>query len=199
MRKRKWLRCALIVICAAGILCASSFGWLVSAVANWEQQELNVGNHDTADVIIVLGAQVKAWGEPSEALLRRMKLALEHYRAKPRLIICCGGQGQDEPMSEGDFMRAWMISQGVPPSSVVSENTSRNTRENIAGAKRIMGEFGLSRALVVTSDYHVPRALNICRDQDVDAVGDGSESRADLWWKNHTRESLSWLKYWLGF
>jgi uncharacterized SAM-binding protein YcdF (DUF218 family) len=198
INNRKAFRTAILALCALAVLGAAGFGWLVSTVAYWEQREQSMGQRDNSDTIIVLGAQVKAWGEPSEALLRRMTLALSHYRAYPRMIVCCGGQGADEPMAEGDFMRDWMIEQGVPPESVISENTSRNTRENIAGAKKIMDEYGLSRALVVTSDYHLPRALAVCRSQGVDAIGDGSPSRPDLWWKNHLRESVSWIKFWLG-
>lgn len=170
-------------------------GWLVASVSYSEQ---TVGAPGPADAIVVLGAQVKPWGAASETLLRRMQLALEHYRAEPRLIVCCGGQGADEPMAEGDFMRRWMIEQGVPEEHVVSENTSRNTRENIAGAKAILEERGLTTALVVTSDYHVPRALATCEAAGLPATGDGSRSEPYLWWKNHIRESLSWVKFWLG-
>jgi len=152
-----------------------------------------------AQAILVLGAQVKAWGEPSEALRRRMDLALTHYRQKPRVIICCGGQGSDEPVAEGDFMRAWMIAHGVPEEDVYAEKLSRNTRENIAGAKKLLDGMGISSVLVVTSDYHVPRAVSMARRAGLTAVGSGSASRPDLWWKNHLREGLSWIKYLLGF
>ncbi|GHU70945.1 hypothetical protein AGMMS49992_04110 [Clostridia bacterium] len=155
-------------------------------------------NRSSYDCIIVLGAQVKPNGVPSEALLRRMNLALEHYNQKSALIIVTGGQGLDEPMAEGDFMYVWMRKQGIPTESLASENTSRNTRENIANAKAIMDAHGLKRALVVTSDYHVPRALAICREQGIDAIGAGSASAPEMWWKNHIRESLSWIKYKLG-
>lgn len=184
----KWA--LLLLLCELTIL-----GWLVACVSYSEQ---TVGAPGPADAIVVLGAQVKPWGVASDTLLLRMQLALAHYREEPRLIVCCGGQGADEPMAEGDFMRQWMIDQGVPEDQVFSENTSRNTRENIAGAKAILEAHGLSTALVITSDYHLPRALATCAQAELPATGDGSQSHPRLWWKNHVRESLSWIKFWLG-
>jgi len=180
----------LLLLCELTIL-----GWLVACVARSEDI---VGAPGPADAIVILGAQVKPWGEASETLLRRMQLALAHYQEEPRLIVCCGGQGVDEPVAEGDFMRQWMLEQGVPEDLVVSENTSRNTRENIAGAKAILEARGLTTALIITSDYHLPRALATCDQAGLPATGDGSLSNPQLWWKNHVRESLSWIKFWLG-
>lgn len=194
IKKRATRVCAVVLLVI--LFCAASYGWLVALVANMEDGAYAV--IDNADVIIVLGAQVKAWGEPSEALLRRMTLALDHYKLRPRPIISCGGQGADEPMAEGDFMRDWFVNNGVPEDMAISENKSVNTRQNIANAKKIMGERGYELAMVITSDYHLPRALTICHDLGVAAIGDGSPSRPDLWWKNHIREGLSWIKYKLG-
>ena len=193
---------AVMCVALLGLFALASAGWLVSWVAEAEfgmnHSARVVSNMNESDCIIALGAQVKSWGEASPALLGRLRLTLEQYNINPRVIICCGGQGEDEPMAEGDFMRDWLVKQGVPSSMVFSENTSRNTKQNIEKAKQIMGGLGLETALVVTSDYHVARALAICKDNGIPAAGVGSESRPEMWWKNHIRESLSWIAYRLG-
>ena len=147
-----------------------------------------------SDVIIVLGAQVKADGTPSVALERRLTAALESYEEQPKTIIVCGAQGANEPAPEGDVMRDWLLARGVSDAHVVAETASFNTRENLANAKRIMQERGLREALVVTSDYHVPRALVLCRQAGIAATGKGSPSKPEYFIKNHFREGLSWLK-----
>lgn len=153
-----------------------------------------------SDAIIVLGAQVKPDGTPSVALERRLTAALEAYRESPQLIIVCGAQGQNEPMAEGDLMREWLLEKGVPPEHVVAETTSFNTRENLTYSKAIMEERGLSEALVVTSDYHVPRALALCSQLGIPASGRGSPSKPEYFLKNHLREGLSWIKFlWESF
>ncbi len=150
-----------------------------------------------SDVIIVLGAQVKPDGTPSVALERRLTAALESYDEHRQTVIVCGAQGANEPAPEGDVMREWLIARGVLPEDVVAETASFNTRENLRYAKAIMEHRGLSKALVVTSDYHVARALALCRQEGIDATGKGSPSKPEYFIKNHIREGLSWIKFWL--
>ena len=150
-----------------------------------------------SDVIIVLGAQVKADGTPSVALERRLTAALESYREKRQTIIVCGAQGANEPRAEGDVMRDWLLARGAAAEDVIAETESFNTRENLANAREIMEGRGLSEALVVTSDYHVARALELCRQVGISATGKGSPSKPEYFIKNHFREGLSWMKLWL--
>ena len=150
-----------------------------------------------SDVIIVLGAQVKPDGTPSVALERRLTAALESYQQDRQLIIVCGAQAGTEPRPEGDVMRDWLLMRGVPQEDVVAETASFNTRENLMYAKVIMEHRGLENALVVTSDYHVARALALCKQVGISAVGKGSPSKPEYFIKNHFREGLSWIKFWL--
>ena len=154
-------------------------------------------NQEPYDVIIILGAQVRPEGVASEALKRRLSLALAHYRKKPAPMICCGGKGREEPMAEGDFMCEWLRRRGVPETMTISENTSRNTDENIRNTKAIMQDRGFRFALIVTSDYHVRRALAICGRYRISAIGAGSASLRRYYLKNHAREFLAWIKFYL--
>lgn len=149
------------------------------------------------DVMLVLGAQVKADHTPSEALARRLALALSQYKERPVPIICCGARGPREPVAEGHFMRGWLIRHGVPAAHVIAETRSYDTLQNIRYAKEIMAILNLSRALVVTSDYHLRRSLAICRRYGVAARGVGSPSDRRYLIKNHARECLAWVKFYL--
>ena len=113
------------------------------------------------------------------------------------MIIVCGAQGGNEPRAEGDVMRDWLLERGVPDEDMIAETESFNTRENLTHAKAIMEERGLREALVVTSDYHVARALELCRQTGIEAAGKGSPSKPEYFLKNHFREGLSWIKLWL--
>ena len=181
----------LVLLAFLGLLCAVG---LMGFVYYKETHLPPVGD---SDVIIVLGAQVKEDGTPSVALTRRLTAALESYLEKPQLIIVCGAQGINEPRAEGDVMRDWLIEKGVRPEDVVAETASFNTRENLVYARAIMEHRGLSQALVVTSDYHVARALELCRQTGIAATGKGSPSKPEYFIKNHFREGLSWIKLWL--
>ena len=179
----------LILLIAAGLIAALALMGFVYYM------ETHLPEIKDSDAIIVLGAQVKEDGTPSVALERRLTAALETYRVDPQIIICCGAQGANEPAAEGDVMRAWLLEKGVRPEDVIAETKSFNTRENLGYAKEIMEEQGLSQALVVTSDYHVARALALCRQVGIEATGKGSPSKPEYFIKNHIREGLSWIKF----
>jgi len=180
---------ALMILVLLGILGAAALMGFVYYM------ETHLPEQVDSDVIIVLGAQVKADGTPSVALERRLTAALETYETDPQVIICCGAQGINEPAAEGDVMRAWLIERGVREADVIAETDSFNTRENLMNAKKIMHERGLSQALVVTSDYHVARALALTKQVGISATGKGSPSKPEYFIKNHIREGLSWIKF----
>ena len=149
---------------------------------------------DDSAAIVVLGAQVYADGQLSPQLELRMEAALAEYERLPRLIITCGGQGKNEPAPEGDLMRKWLLDKGVPENMVFSESTSTNTMQNLKNARRFLPE-GENRITVITSDYHLPRALQLARDAGFDPDGIGSPCKPEYWLKNHVREVLAWVKY----
>ena len=174
------------------LICALAFAALLGYVV---YKEASLPARGDSDVVIVLGAQVKRDGTPSVALERRLNVALSIYREKRQTVIVCGAQGSDEPAPEGEVMRAWLTARGVLEQDVVAETASFNTRENLLYAKEIMRERGLTHAVVVSSDYHVARALALCRQVGIEASGAGSASKPEYWLKNHVRETLSWAKF----
>ena len=180
------LQGGLIAALAALLLFGTALALLCDAERNVPQK------NDQSDAIVVLGAQVLPDGTPNVLLAWRLEKALEQYKLSPRLIIACGAQGDNEPVPEGEAMRDWLIARGVPERDVVAETRSYNTRENIQNALALLPE-GADSILIVTSDYHLPRALAIARDLGVDATGVGSPTK--YWLKNRAREVLAWGKY----
>lgn len=193
--KRRWTVRALAVLAwlaAAGILCYAA---LIGLVYYWE---VNVPEATDYDGIIVLGAQVLPSGEPSVQLRWRLDKAKEYYEKSPCYMVVTGGQGGKEPAPEGDVMRAILLSEGLSEEHVISDPHSADTKENIRNGWAILQEKGCTKPLIVTSDYHLPRALAIARDQGLEAQGVGSLCRPEwnFWLKNHMREALAWVKYW---
>ncbi|MEI3406597.1 MAG: YdcF family protein [Christensenellales bacterium] len=189
---RAFLRRLLMVILALLVAGTVAAAGLIGFVYYKETHLPPIGDFDT---IIVLGAQVKADGTPSVALERRLTAALEEYRKKPSMMIVCGAQGSDEPRAEGDVMRDWLVERGVNEKEVIAETGSFNTRQNLGYAQSFMDDQGLTQALVVTSDYHVARALALCKEVGITATGKGSPSKPKYFIKNHLREGLSWVKF----
>ena len=162
-------------------------------------REKNVPPIGEYDAIIVLGAQVKPDGEPSLQLQWRIDAAAKAWQERNALIVVCGAQGSNEPAPEAHVMRDALIKQGVPADMILMDDQSFNTRQNIANAVHLLDGQDVHHVLVVTSDYHLPRAMAIAEDAGLDASGLGSPTKLGLrfWLKNHGREGLAWIKYWM--
>jgi uncharacterized SAM-binding protein YcdF (DUF218 family) len=153
------------------------------------------------DAIIVLGARVMPDGELSTTLLHRVQTALKAYQdGYGKLIIVCGAKGRDEPETEAGAMAKWLLANGVPASVLVVEDKSTDTIENLDNAKAEMKARGLETAIVVTSDYHLTRALWLARDRGLDAIG--AAAPGNITWgqriEARAREGMSWINYALG-
>jgi len=182
---------AVMALALLGILALCA----VCGMICWKEAHPPVA--ENYDAIVVLGAQVKEDGSPSVQLEWRLEAALDAWQKAPCIIVCCGAQGSNEPAPEGDVMRAWLIERGVPEEQALSDTHSYNTRQNIQNAAALLKPYGVSRVLIVTSDYHLPRAMALAEDEGVSATGIGSPCKNDIvnWTRNHGRETLSWVKY----
>ena len=152
---------------------------------------------DEYDAIVVLGAQVKPDGSPSVQLSWRLDAAWEAWEQKHVPVVVCGAQGKDEPMPEAEAMSMYLENKGVPAADILKDPDSFNTNQNLQNAAKLLQDLpGIQRVMIVTSDYHVPRAMALARDLGFDACGMGSPCKQEYWIKNHAREALAWCKYW---
>ncbi len=152
---------------------------------------------DEYDAIVVLGAQVKPDGSPSIQLSWRLDAAWEAWEQKHVPVVVCGAQGKDEPMPEAEAMSLYLENKGVPAADILKDPDSFNTNQNLQNAAKLLQDLpGIQRVMIVTSDYHVPRAMALARDLGFDACGMGSPCKQEYWIKNHAREALAWCKYW---
>ena len=189
---RKLLKLALICV-ILGVI----FYLGVVAMVVYRQNNLPpVGEYDAR---IVLGAQVKPSGEPSLQLLWRIDAAAKAWKERRSLIVVCGAQGGSEPAPEAHVMRDELIKQGVAAEDILMDDKSFNTRQNIANAVALLEGHDVDHVLVVTSDYHLARAMAIAEDAGLSASGVGSPTLQGLrpWVKNQGREGLAWIKYWM--
>ncbi len=189
---RKLLKTGLICLMLGVIF----YLGVVAMVCYREKHIPPVGEYDA---IIVLGAQVKPDGVPSLQLQWRIDAAAKAFEERNALIVVCGAQGSNEPAPEAHVMRDELIRQGVPGEWILMDDQSFNTRQNIRNAVTLLEGRDVHHVLVVTSDYHLPRAMAIAGDAGLDASGLGSPTKLGLrfWLKNHGREALAWIKYWM--
>ena len=100
-------------------------------------------------------------------------------------------------MQEAEAMSLYLENKGVPAAAILKDPDSFNTNQNLKNAAKLLRDLpGIQKVMIVTSDYHVPRAMALARDLGFDACGMGSPCKQEYWIKNHAREALAWCKYW---
>ena len=123
------------------------------------------------DAIVVLGGGITPAAPPflmepdlSDGADRVWYAAQLYHRGVARRIVVSGGSFVEQrggpATSEAEAMRRFLIDLGVPLEAIVSEGNSLNTLENIRNVRQMVGEAPVA---LVTSAYHMPRALKIAR------------------------------------
>jgi len=130
--------------------------------------------------LVVLGC--RTYGDrPSIMLASRLDAAYEYLTEHPNaLCVVSGGQGPDEPISEGEFMYQYLVKKGIAPQRIYRETESTSTRENLQFSKTIIEAEGLNpRIAIVTNEYHEYRASMVAKNLGLEH---GAVSAKTPWW-----------------
>ena len=112
--------------------------------------------------IVVLGSPNDAAGNLSSIAFERCQQALTEYAKHPdACLLPTGGWGEhfnttDKP--NGHYTRLYLTKQGVPERQFFECAESANTVQDASLAKPIVERHGITELIVVTSDFHIPRA-----------------------------------------
>jgi len=90
-------------------------------------------------------------------------------------IVVSSGLGTPAGRTEGDAMREFLVDLGVPAAAIVVEAKSRNTIENIRNVRAIVHN---GRVALVTSAFHMPRALKLAAAAHLNAASFPTDFRA---------------------
>ena len=136
------------------------------------------------DFIIIHGSGLIRGREVSKLLSDRIDKAIEVYArcSSPPILIPSGGKGNDEEISEAEAMEQYLISKGIPTEHIIREDRSKTTRENLLFSKEIIDRREDPKyCALVTSNYHVYRALSICREIGLKCTGIGAHVALYYW------------------
>lgn len=128
--------------------------------------------HDLADapeapVVIVLGAKVQD-GRPMSFLAGRLDVAAALLRDGKARAVLVSGDANGTSGNEIAAMTGYLVERGVDPALIVGDDHGLDTYDTCARAAQT---FGVRRALIVSQDPHVTRAVALCRHAGIDADG----------------------------
>lgn len=158
---------ALVVIVAAAL----PFAWTrMRAGGHLSTQADLIGEGGPrADVVIVLGARVAPGGSrPYNFLQGRLDTAAALLASGRARVILVSGDAYGRSGNETAVMSDYLTSIGVDPDRIVADPYGLDTYDSCLRARQV---YGITRALVVTQDHHLARAVTLCRHVGIDADG----------------------------
>lgn len=129
--------------------------------------------------VIVLGGSFEAeviaargeieMNQAGDRFVEALRLAERYPQAR---IVVSGGDGSFSGTYEGDaaVSARFFAGFGVPASRLLQETTSRTTFENVRNTKALLEEGGYADCLLVTSAFHMPRAVGLFRKAGINVL-----------------------------
>jgi len=122
------------------------------------------------DALVLLGCRTGPGPLPGAAERRTQRAAEAYHAGLGRLLLVSGGRRWGGEV-EADVLAAALRERGVPDHVLHLERASLTTRENARYSARLLAELGAKTVGLVSSDWHLPRALACFRTMGVEAEG----------------------------
>ena len=150
------------------------------------------------DYVIILGCQIKKDGSLPPLLKGRVDKALEFRNKqleetkKDLIFITSGGQGSDEPISEAEAMKNYLVDNGIKEKNILLDDKSTSTYENLKYSYNLVKDKN-ANVIYSTTNYHVLRAGLIATEQGLKLEGIGSKTKSYFWINAFIREFIGTL------
>ena len=112
------------------------------------------------EVIVVLGSPNFPDGTLGPIALDRLLGCLSIFDPKQHKILCTGGFGphfNTSPIAHANYLKNYLIEQGVPSAAFLPLALSSNTVEDAVISLSILKQHEYKNLLILTSEYHLVR------------------------------------------
>ena len=118
--------------------------------------EAEAQNLSSVDCILVLGCGLRPDGEPTQMLRDRLDAGIALYQSgvAPKILVS-GDHGRVQ-YDEVNRMKRYAMDKGVPSQDIFMDHAGFSTYESMYRARDV---FQVEKAVVVTQEYHLYRAL----------------------------------------
>lgn len=96
--------------------------------------------------------------------------AVARLQKKAGLPVIVSGGAPYSDMPESVAAARYLAELGIPADKIITEEASRDTFENAAYTLKICREKGYKRVILVTSSYHMPRAVYLFKKAGFESV-----------------------------
>lgn len=172
MKTRWWIATALVALLVVGL--AFPFLWRSWVKHQYGRAIVTVDEATPTRVAIVFGARVYGEGRLSSMVRDRVDTAVELYKAGKVQKLLFSGDNRVADYNEPADMMTYAAQQGVNPADMQPDYGGRRTYDTCYRAKSI---FGVEEALLITQQFHLPRALFTCSMLGMEVEGVAADRR----------------------
>jgi SanA protein len=185
-RLPRWLRIFLWSALAILLLIIACNCWLLAA--NRTRIFRSSAAIPAHGVALVLGTAPRVGGWKNSFFEARMDAAAQLWSAGKVRHLLVSGDNSRRDYDEPTAMRDALISRGIPARAITLDYAGFRTLDSLVRAREV---FGLRSLIIVTDDWHQPRALFLASAAGLDAIG---FSFADVPWNMSARTRMrEWL------
>ncbi|WP_068610193.1 YdcF family protein [Paenibacillus swuensis] len=154
----------------------SSISFVGAMLTKQIDKQLTYPDEISGDVIVMLGEgaimdarSVDDQGELKSATALNVLVTMKLYQKLKVPIILSGGKGLGVGWAgnEADISKRYLMAMNIPEKMIILDNKSRTTLENARESKVIMQRNGFKKPLLVASSWHIPRAVELFKQQGV--------------------------------
>lgn len=154
---------------------------------------IHLKKNRNADYIVVLGSGIIG-KKVTPLLAARIERGIELLKFNPHaVLIMSGGQGPGEDIPESVAMAAHAVDKGVDVERIIMEQKSVSTEENLLFSRTLMDKEA-PKIVIVTTAYHVFRALILAKQQGIKCVGFGAKTKWYFTLNALIREFVGYLR-----
>ncbi|MBL8099189.1 MAG: YdcF family protein [Anaerolineales bacterium] len=129
---------------------------------------------ESTHVAIVFGAGLLRDGSAGPVLSDRVQTAVALYQQGKVQKLLMSGDNRFIEYNEPEAMRQYALERGVPDEDIVLDYAGRRTYDTCYRAKEI---FQVDEAILITQEFHMPRALFLCNWFGIDSNGVEANNR----------------------
>jgi vancomycin permeability regulator SanA len=179
-RWKAWLLAAFAFAAAALVVAAFFVEW------RYRGRIVPTAGAPPAPVALVFGAGLERGGMPSAVLRQRLDTAVALYRRGTVKKLLLSGDNTDRYHDETLSMRRYVLALGLPEKDVVADHAGVSTYDSCFRARDV---FRVRKAILVTQDFHLPRALFVANSLGIESWGVAADAPAD-WTRRYALREL---------
>jgi SanA protein len=155
--------CAFSIFAFTCIFFAKLIFQMYAAPRTFTEEDVRV-----EPVAIVFGAGLRYDGTPTAILRDRVETAVYLYQQGRVRKVLMSGDNSFVEYNEPEAMRQYALDLGMREEDIVLDYAGRRTYDTCYRAKAI---FRVNSAILVTQNFHLPRALFLCNWFGVESTG----------------------------